>query len=495
MDHGFQTPGISCGREKHSQRPFSTWGLLPRVGFVLLAAILTIAADAKAAPSRGEEANKMPPNVVFLLADDLGYGDLPCYGRDDLATPAIDRLAKEGVRFTQAYANGPECTPTRVALLSGRYQQRVRGLECAIGIGDVGRYDEAMELALKGELGLSSQASVIPSALKQAGYHTALVGKWHLGYREKFAPLAHGFDFARYCTGGGMDYFYHVDNLGIHNLFENGEPLYKKQYFTDMIAEVSEEFIKRAREHQTIPFFLYVAFTAPHSPYQGPDDDPGHPLPTHSPAWDQARGPARTYCQMIERMDQAIARILEALDKYGFSSNTIVIFTSDNGPTASGSTGGLRGQKGTTWEGGIRVPAIVRWPGRIAAGTVTPQVCITMDWTLSILNVCAGGLPAGYRPDGIDVLSLLEKGKEPQERTLFWRARRGVSTWWAVRRGDWKYVRHRAADRIEEFLFDLSQDSRESNDLLQTNPEIATGLRRLLKSWENEMASSAYGGL
>lgn len=493
MGRGVKLSGMSYGQVKSSRAFLANRGVLYCNWFLLVTAIVTTGPVAKAAPSDGQKGDKKRPNVVFLLADDLGYGDLPCYGRDDLSTPAIDRLAREGVRFTQAYANGPECTPTRAAFLTGRYQQRLRGLECAIGIGDVGRYDEAIELGLKGELGLSPQAGVIPSALKRAGYRTALVGKWHLGYREKFAPLRHGFDFARYCVGGGMDYFYHVDNLGIHNVYENGEPLYKKQYFTDMIGEVSEEFIKRAREHQTTPFFLYVAFTAPHSPFQGPDDDPGHPLPGHSPLWDQAKGPSRTYCRMIERMDRAVGRILDALSEYGFAEDTIVIFTSDNGATPTGSTGGLRGHKGTTWEGGIRVPAIVRWPGRVPAGTVSHQVCITMDWTVSILNICAGGLPAGYRPDGMDIVGLLENGKAPQERTLFWRARRAASTWWAVRNGDWKYVRHRVGERAEEFLFDLCRDPRESNDLLHAHPEIAAQLRGLLESWENEMASSADG--
>jgi len=424
------------------------------------------------------------PNIVFILADDLGYGDLPCYGRDDLSTPAIDRLAREGVRFTQAYANGPECTPTRAAFLTGRYQQRIGGLECAIGIGDVGRYDDAMRLALAGKLGLPTEETTIVSLLQNAGYDTVLFGKWHLGYASKFSPQRHGFRLSRYCLGGGMDYFYYTDTLGIYNLYENGELLWTKGYFTDLLADWAEAYLSTVG---TRPFFLYLAFTAPHSPYQGPDDDPGHPLPGDSPLWDQGRSDPKVYCAMIERMDKAIARVLQSLDRHQLTDNTVVIFASGNGGTRSGRNAPLSGYKGSTQEGGIRVPAIVRWPGHVPPGTTSDQVCITMDFSASIIRLSGAPLPRGCTLDGLDVIALLESGTPPVPRTLFWRARRGDSTWWAVRDSDTKYWRHQKGEKMEEHLFDLASDPSESHDLLPAQPDRAAVLRKMLARWEEQV--------
>jgi N-acetylgalactosamine-6-sulfatase len=424
------------------------------------------------------------PNIVFILADDLGYGDLPCYGRDDLSTPAIDRLAKEGVRFTQAYSNGPECTPTRAALMTGRYQQRIGGLECAIGTGDVGRYDDAMRLAMAGDLGLPVEEVSLASLLQAAGYDTVLFGKWHLGYADKFSPLRHGFNLSRYCLGGGMDYFYYTDNLGIYNLYANGEPLRAKGYFTDLIGDWAESYLASVGER---PFFLYLAFTAPHSPYQGPSDDIGYPLSAESPLWDQSRGDQKVYCAMIERMDKAIGRVLDALDRRNLTNQTVVIFASDNGGTRTARNAPLSGYKGSTQEGGIRVPTIVRWPGRIPAGITSDQVCITMDFSASIIRLSGAPLPARHTLDGIDIIALLEAGAYPMPRTLFWRARRGDSTWWAVRDGDAKYWRHQKGDRIEEHLFDLANDPSESNDLLSAQSTKVEKLRSMLTRWEEEV--------
>lgn len=424
------------------------------------------------------------PNIVFILADDLGYGDLPCYGRDDLSTPAIDRLAREGVRFTQAYSNGPECTPTRAAFMTGRYQQRIGGLECAIGTGDVGRYDDAMRLAVTGELGLPVEEVSIVRLLQNAGYDTALFGKWHLGYAAKFAPPRHGFNVSRYCLGGGMDYFYYTDNLGIYNLYENGEPLRAKGYFTDLIGDWAESYLASVGER---PFFLYLAFTSPHSPYQGPSDDMGYPLSAESPLWDQSQGDQRVYCAMIEQMDKAIGRVLQTLDRRNLTNQTVVIFASDNGGTRSGRNTPLSGYKGSTQEGGIRVPAIVRWPGHIPAGITSDQVCITMDFSASIIRLSGATLPSGQTLDGIDILALLESGASLVPRTLFWRARRGDSTWWAVRDGDTKYWRHRKGSKTEEHLFDLATDPSESHDLLSTESAKAEKLRSMLTQWEEEV--------
>jgi len=226
------------------------------------------------------------PNVVFILADDLGYGDLACYGRADIKTPCLDQLARQGVRFTNHYANGPECSPTRTALLTGRYQQWIGGLECAIGTGNVGRYDDAVRLREKHELGLPAEEQTIVRLLHDAGYATAIIGKWHLGYEPKFAPQHHGFDHTFYCIGGGMDYFHYLDNVAGYNLFQDGNPIRREGYFTDLITDDAMQFIQRQKDR---PFFLYVPYTCPHSPFQGPGDHRPNPLPLDSPLTDVYR--------------------------------------------------------------------------------------------------------------------------------------------------------------------------------------------------------------
>ncbi|MBI5768928.1 MAG: sulfatase-like hydrolase/transferase [Verrucomicrobia bacterium] len=434
-----------------------------------------------AAPSR--------PNLVFILADDLGYRDLGCYGVKDIRTPVLDRLAKEGVRFTQFYANGPECSPTRAALLTGRYQQRVGGLECAIGSGNIGRYDDAIRLRATHDLGLPASEPTLGRLLKDAGYATALFGKWHLGYEDKFTPGAHGFDQALYCVGGGMDYFHHLEPTPQgpqHVLFWNGRPEKRDAYFTDLIADEAERFIAAHRDR---PFFLYLPFTAPHSPFQGPDERQPHPLPDDSPRWPQGKAPPEVYAAMIERMDTAVGRVLAALDQEDLAKRTLVIFTSDNGGTASARPTGLRGIKGSTYEGGVRVPCIVRWPGTLPAGIVTQQVAVTFDLTASLARAGGVKLPPGRTFDGQDVLALIADQLPETSRTLFWRQRRGENTWKAARDGALKYVARFEGQRPPvEGLFDLDADAGEQHDLLASRPEEARRLRGLLAAWEKAVA-------
>jgi arylsulfatase A-like enzyme len=211
-----------------------------------------------------------PPNIVLLLADDLGSADLSCFGATELRTPHIDSLARDGVRFTQAYANAPECTPSRCALLTGRYQQRVGGLECAIGLGNVGRYDEAVWLEKRGELGLPGSETTIAGLLRARGYATALIGKWHLGYLDKFLPNRHGFDEFFGILGGAADYFRYTEEDGAMTLRHNGKEAAAKGYLTDLIGDKSVEWLARRRAGQ--PFFLYVPFNAPHNPFQTHED-------------------------------------------------------------------------------------------------------------------------------------------------------------------------------------------------------------------------------
>ena len=424
------------------------------------------------------------PNIVFILADDLGYGDLGCYGRQDIKTPVIDRIAAEGVRFTQYYANGPECTPTRTAFLTGRYQHRVGGLECAIGTGNVGRYDDAIRLRKTHDLGLPVEETSIARMLKDAGYATAITGKWHLGYEPKYAPHLHGFDHAFYCIGGGMDYFHYLDTVAGYNLFLNGNPIRREGHFTDLATDEAIKFIDK---HADEPFFLYVPYTAPHSPFQGPDDYRPDPLPLDSPLWNQGKAPPDVYIAMIEHMDKCIGRILKKLDEKVLAENTVIIFSSDNGGTGSACNTPLSKIKGTTFEGGIRVPAMARWPGAISMGTISDQACITMDFSASIVRIAGAKVPPGREFDGIDILKLVQTGRPPQKRTLFWRGRRGERIRWAVRDGDMKYIRSTDGSRSEEYLFDLREDISETRDLLEKRPREVRRLKALLADWEKKV--------
>ncbi|MBT7743442.1 MAG: sulfatase-like hydrolase/transferase [Opitutae bacterium] len=419
-----------------------------------------------------------PANIVFIFADDLGYGDLGCYGHPVAKTPRIDRLAKEGVRFTQHYANGPECSPTRTALLTGRYQQRAGGLECAIGTGNVGRYDEAIELAEKRQLGLPAKQSVLPSALKTAGYACGVFGKWHLGYEPQFNPLEHGWDEFFGYMGGNVHYFNHRELSDLHVLFQGRLPVYRKGYMTHLITDSSIDFIKRNKEK---PFFLFVSHESPHFPFQGPGDERKVVDETN---WMEAD--AKTYVAMLEDLDSEVGRLLKALEESNLVKDTLVIFVSDNGGFAKAShMGPLRGAKSSTLEGGIRVPLIIRWPGRIASGNTSDQVCTTFDLTHSILNLAGAKTPANPL-DGFDVVDHVAKQKPNFKRTLYWRGKRGERTWWAVRDGSYKYVR-KTEGTTEEWLYDLSKDIGESNDLAKAKPKQVVRLRKLLSVWEDEV--------
>lgn len=422
------------------------------------------------------------PNIVFILADDLGYGDLACYGHPTIRTPNLDRLAAEGVRFSAHYANGPECTPTRAAFLTGRYQQWVGGLECAIGTGNVGRYDDAIRLRETNDLGLPVEEQTIVRLLKSAGYTTALSGKWHLGYEPKFAPHRHGFDFTFYCIGGGMDYFHYLDTVAGYNLFQDGRPISRDGYFTDLMTDEAIRFLER--EPAGTPFFLYLPFTAPHAPFQGPNDAQTDPLPLDSPLWRQGRAPSEVYIAMIEHMDKRIGDVLATLERLGLEENTVVIFTSDNGGTGSARNAPLSGVKGSTFEGGIRVPAMVRWPGVIPAGTVSDQPCVTFDFTASIARL-AGVHPSADKPfEGMDIIRHVAQGRRLVMRTLFWRKPRGNAVWRGLRQGSLKYVSERRDGSVREYLFDLDADVAEKHDLREQRPAEFRRLKATYEAWE-----------
>lgn len=465
----------------------------------MLAAAATCFAGAAGAQAASPSSR---PNVVLILADDLDLRDLGSFGAKDIRTPHLDRLAHEGVRFTSFYSNGTECSPTRAALLTGRYQHRVGGLECAIGTGNVGRYDDAMRLAKEHDLGLPASLPTLPALLKKAGYATALCGKWHLGYEEKFAPGQHGFDHAFYCVGGGMDYFHHVEDPPQYApaLRLNGQPIKRPGYFTDLVADDAVTWLRhhavRAGEGtgtapgQPRPFFLYLPFTAPHSPFQGPDEKDDAPLPADSPRWDQGKAPPAVYAAMIERLDQAVGRVLAALEEQRHAANTLVLFTSDNGGTGSARPTGLRGFKGQTFEGGVRVPCLVRWPGVLPAGTDFAHPALTFDLTASLARAAGVAAANQHSFDGVDILRFAQDGAAPPARALFWRARRGERTWRAVRDGALKYVSRQDGDKVEDWLFDLGRDPAEETSVLAERADDAARLRRQLAAWEHEVRPS-----
>ena len=418
------------------------------------------------------------PNIVFILTDDMGYGDLGCYGHPRAKTPVIDRLAKEGVRFTQHYSNGTECSPTRTAFLTGRYPQRVGGLECAIGTGNVGRYDDAIRLASQRQLGLPAKQVILPSALKPAGYVSGVFGKWHLGYEPQFNPMEHGWDDFFGYTGGNVHYFNHRETSELHALYRGRLPVHAEGYMTHLITDSSISFIERNKD---TPFFLFVSHECPHFPFQGPKDVKKEINKTN---W--MKPDADTYVAMLEDLDSEVGRLLRVLDKHKLTDNTLVIFVSDNGGfSGAANMGPFSGAKSTTMEGGIRVPLIMRWPGKIRSDTVSDQVCMTFDLTRSIINLTQAKVPA-MQLDGFDLVNHISKRKPDFSRTLFWRGKRGERTWSAVRDGDLKFVR-KTEGQTQEWLFDLSKDLGEKNDLRSALPNQVVRLKKLLLNWEKEV--------
>ena len=399
------------------------------------------------------------PNVLFILADDLGYGDLSCYGRPEYKTPVLDNLAKQGLKFTDNYASAPVCTPTRTAYITGRYPHRLAvGLEEPLGDANM-------------QIGIPPEHPTIGTLLKSAGYETALIGKWHLGNLPEFGPNRHGFDEFYGINGAGADYFTHKNTSGRFDLYENLEPSKDEGYLTDLFTDRAIRFIVRKRSR---PFFLSLQYNAPHWPWDGPNDQAvDH---NHRPMTDG--GSLTTYAEMVKSMDAGIGRVLKALASAGLDRNTLVIFTSDNGGERYSFNWPFSFQKMNLWEGGIRVPAIVRWPGVVPAGRTTTQAAITMDWTSTIVALAGAKADPQYALEGEDLMPVL-KGAQPHDRTLFWRLRNQD----ASRMGKWKYLR----EGTNEHLFDLSVDPGEKAELKSKHPDAFENIRSEYKKWNAQM--------
>jgi arylsulfatase A-like enzyme len=421
--------------------------------------LLPAAAVALTRPARAQQRK---PNFVVFLVDDMGYADLSSYGAKDIQTPNIDRIAREGIRFTDAYSNGPVCTPTRAALMTGRYQQRF-GLEWAISPG------------MK-EPGLEQRHTTIARFLKNDGYATALIGKWHLGYKPEYGPNAHGFDRFFGILSGNVDHYSHRENNGEADLLEDGKPVEREGYMTDLLADEAAKWLDA--NHQR-PFFLYFAFNTVHWPFQAP----GRPKDVRTRStWFE--GTRADYVRMMKALDDAVGRVLARLDQYGMTKNTMVIFTNDNGGERLSDNSPLFHHKGTLWEGGIRVPLAVRWPERIPKGQVSNAPVATMD--LPVTVVAAAGLKEGLtRADGVNLLPHMMSKHAVPERTLFWRINRAGRNQRAARRGDWKYI----SDAGIEMLVNLREDLGERRDLGYRHPEKKAELREALRAWEADVDS------
>ncbi|MGH7566846.1 MAG: sulfatase-like hydrolase/transferase [Gemmatimonadota bacterium] len=415
------------------------------------------------------------PNVIVFFMEDLGYGDLRVYGAPDVRTPSLDLLAREGVRLTDCYAAAPLCSPTRAAFMTGAYQHRV-GLEAVL-------------TPQNDQLGLSAAEPTLPRLLKNAGYATGLVGKWHLGWKPEFHPNRHGFDEFFGFLSGSVDYYSHQNSAGVHDLYENDRPVELTTYLTDEITARAISFIER---HASTPFFLEVAYNATHWPFQPPDlaVPPAQPSGTYEQVAEQwaAEGTREDYVRMLERADEGIGRVLAALERAGLADRTLVIFTSDNGGEWLSRMDPYFNRKGTLWEGGLRVPCIMRWPGRLPAGTVSSQAAITMDLTATILAAAHVGASQARLLDGIDLTPLLA-GERPQiDRTFYWLSPVPGNPEKAIRTGRWKYIAQSAL--FPGLLFDLQADPGERNDLAAERPDLLRELNRMHRDWERSVRTS-----
>lgn len=417
-----------------------------------------------------------PPNFIVILADDLGYGDTGPYGGTRNRTPHIDQLAREGLRFTDFHSNGPMCTPTRAALLTGRYQNRLgRAFESPLGADDKGLPADQVTLA---------------EALAEAGYVSGAYGKWHLGRFPPYLPTSHGFEEFWGLGSGDGDHHSHIDRSGRKDWWHNEQTEMEEGYSVDLITNHSIDFIERNKDR---PFFLYVPHLAIHFPWQGPGDEgyraeggDYHNL-TKLGYFDEDKDPSGKVKEMVEAIDGSVGRIVESVKANGLAENTLIVFTSDNGGylTYEGgyhnvsSNGPLRGQKTQVYEGGIRVPAIASWPGRIAPG-VADDLTASFDLFPTFLELAGLGERTDLKLDGVSLAPLLLDGEALPSRTLFWRMRDRR----AVRRGPWKLV---AVGEAAPELYNLAEDIGESADLAADQPELAGQLLSELQAWESDV--------
>jgi len=418
-------------------------------------------------------ATSQRPNIVFIVADDLGYADLGCYGGRAPVSPVLDSLAAGGMKFTQGYSNSPVCSPTRFALMTARYQYRLRGAA-----------EEPINSKSRGNttLGLPPEHPTLPSLLKESGYRTALVGKWHLGYPPSFGPLRSGYEEFFGPMSGGVDYFTHCSSNGSHDLWFGEEEKREDGYLTDLISQRSVDYIARMADGAKAgtPFFLSMHYTAPHWPWETRDDEAlaqdikGNLFHLHG-------GNIHSYRRMIHHMDEGIGQAMQALRRHGLADNTLVVFTSDNGGERFSDNWPLVGGKMDLTEGGIRVPWIAHWPAQIASSQVSEQHCMTMDWSATMLDAAGVQAAPGYPLDGVSLLPVLQQPGHSFPRPLHWRMNHRSQR--ALRDGDWKYLQVDG----NEYLFNIPADERERANLAGCEPERLAAMREEWKRWNESM--------
>ncbi len=399
------------------------------------------------------------PNIIVIMADDLGYGDTSVYD-GWVKTPHLERMAAEGLTFTDFHSNSSVCSPTRAGFLTGRYQQRV-------GIVDV----VARHLDTPG---LDPSELTIPRLMKQGGYRTALFGKWHLGREQKFNPIHHGFDEFRGYLDGYVDYHVHK-NTWLNGLKKEDQP----GYSTHLITRNAVQFIEKNATH---PFFMFVAHEAVHLPFQTPDDTPENrkPIPK-SQRWNRDRIRPK-YKIMLEEMDKGIGEILDAVKRTGMAEHTFVFFLSDNGAIGAGSNKPFRGGKFSHYEGGHRVPAIAWWPGKIKPGSRTDELTMGMDLLPTYMELANIDIPTQRKLDGVSIRGLLLNGDDLPWRRVFFGYEPKLGT--AMRDGDWKMIVK--SNKLE--LYDLNKDIREKTNLAGNYPERVQAMKMAIETWKEDVA-------
>lgn len=448
------------------------------------------------------------PNIILIVSDDQGYGDLGSFGSDEVKTPHLDRLAAEGVRGTSFYVTWPACTPSRGSILTGRYPQR-NGLYDMIrnDLADLGHRFNPHEYAVSPErvLGMDVREITIAQALKNAGYSCGVSGKWDGGQLKRFLPLQRGFDDFYGFVNTGIDYYTH-ERYGVPSMYRGNEPTTedKGAYCTYLFQREALRFI---RENKTRPFFLYLPFNAPHGASnldpkirgaaQAPEKykklyphlDDGYLKGRRY--GEEALVPGREkrrleYLAAITCLDDAIGAAVELLDEYGLAENTFVVFISDNGGTGEADNGPLRGGKTQLFEGGLRVPFIARYPGVIPAGTACDEFLTSLEFFPTFAKLAGMELPNGVVYDGFDMLPVLAGTARSPRTEMFWQRRHDC----AARVGNWKWVDSERGSG----LFDLSNDLSEQYDLSQEKPEVLARVQARFEKWKQAMEAAEPRG-
>ncbi len=443
----------------------------------------------------GLSLNAAPPNIVLIVSDDQGYPDLGCIGSKPIQTPNLDRLAAEGTRATNFYVTWPACTPSRGSILTGRYPQR-NGLYDMVrnDMVNYGHRFTAEEYAVSPEmtLGLDPKEFTLGDMLRSAGYINGVVGKWDMGQAKRYLPLQRGFDVFYGHGNNGIDYYTH-ERYGIPSLFRGNDRTteHKGQYITDVFGREALDFLGAHLGKK--PVFLYLPFNAPHSASTLAEDNGGQKPGVQAPEEEVAKyrdvvqdEKLARYFAAVTRMDKVIGGVLKTLDVAGQSDNTIVLFMSDNGGSGNGGNAPLRGSKSTLWEGGLRVPFIIRWPGKVPAGKVTDEFLTTLEIVPTLLAATGAAAPTQVTLDGFDMLPVLRGGKPSARTEMFWQRRADM----AARVGDWKWLDSAKG----KGLYDLATDPGETKDLSQENPEVVKLMQTRFAAWKKAMDAAEPRG-